>query len=238
MSVSLAWRFCSCHLPCTADVASFDAALFRVSAGEAAAMDAQQRLMLECAWEAVAAAPAGAPTSGGTGGKARGAPSQQAGGSLSTPKPRDLGLPLAAAPRHQAVRAGRAAPFATDTGVYVGASYAEWSALLQQHSQARSPFTATGSVLSVIAGVPAGAALRPALRRLLLGTDGFSARPPLMLSSGMRTHPPALAAGRISYLLGLSGPAVVTNTACSSSLVALSSARNALRLGVVRSAIR
>src|SRR5687768_12010440 len=38
------------------DVESFDAALFGVSAGEAAILDPQQRLLLECGWEALEAA--------------------------------------------------------------------------------------------------------------------------------------------------------------------------------------
>ena len=42
---------------------------------------------------------------------------------------------------------------------------------------------------------------------------------------------PAVAAGRLSYVLGLQGPCVATDTACSSSLVAISQACDSLRLG-------
>ena len=38
------------------------------------------------------------------------------------------------------------------TGVFVGASYAEWSLLQQQHRVPQSTYTASGSGLSVLAG--------------------------------------------------------------------------------------
>ncbi len=40
----------------------------------------------------------------------------------------------------------------------------------------------------------------------------------------------AMAAGRLSYTLGLQGPCISVNTACSSSLVALDSACQSMRL--------
>ena len=58
---------------------------------------------------------------------------------------------------------------------------------------------------------------------------------PLAFSlSGIET---AVAAGRVSYCLGLQGPAVCVNTACSSSLVALDSAAMALAFGRVDQAV-
>lgn len=44
-------------------------------------------------------------------------------------------------------------------------------------------------------------------------------------------------AGRISYVLGLSGPCMAIDTACSSGLVAIANAHNALMLGAIPAAI-
>eukprot|EP00887_Chlorella_sp_A99_P003362 scaffold26.g3362.t1 len=168
------------------DTASFDASLFRVSASEAALLDPNQRLMLECAWEAVAASPATAPTSAV--GSRAGAASRLGGG------PAPSGLAPWPGTTKPASSLPHGPPPPNDTGVYVGASYAEWTMLLQAHAQGHSSYAASGGNLSVVSG-------------------------------------------RISFLFGFSGPAVVTDTACSSALVALSSARNALRLGVCRTAV-
>ena len=47
----------------------------------------------------------------------------------------------------------------------------------------------------------------------------------------------SVAAGRVSYCLGLEGPAICVNTACSSSLVALDTATMALTLGKIAQAV-
>ncbi|KAL4457259.1 hypothetical protein ABPG75_012124 [Micractinium tetrahymenae] len=105
------------------DVAGFDSGLFSVSPSECQLMDPQQRLLLEAAWEAAAA-------TGSTSGTSL----------LARPKPGlRRGLP-------------GSGPGAGETGVFVGASYAEWMLLQQQLGAAATSYTASGSGLSVLAG--------------------------------------------------------------------------------------
>ena len=47
----------------------------------------------------------------------------------------------------------------------------------------------------------------------------------------------SVAAGRVSYILGLTGPNIAVDTACSSSLVAVHLACKSLRLGECRVAL-
>ena len=122
------------------DVAGFDADFFAISPREAAAMDPQQRMLLEVAWEALEHA---------------GIPPDSLGG--------------------------------TRTGVMMGLSTWDYT----------------------IVNLERGAEI-----------DAY-------LSTG---NPHSTAVGRISYLLGLRGPAVAVDTACSSSLVAVHLACQSLRL--------
>ncbi|MFF0414486.1 guadinomine polyketide synthase module 2 GdnF, partial [Kitasatospora sp. NPDC004745] len=122
-------------------VAEFDAALFGVSAREAASIDPQQRLLLEVSWAAF----------------------------------EDAGMPVRSLPAR--------------TGVFVGISNVDYREAMVSHGAEH--------------------------------LDGY-------FSSGSTT---STASGRLSYFLGLTGPALSVDTACSSSLVSVHLAVMNLRSG-------
>ncbi|MCN4336049.1 phthiocerol type I polyketide synthase PpsB [Mycobacterium tuberculosis] len=122
------------------DVAGFDAEFFGITPREAAAMDPQQRMLLEVAWEALEHA---------------GIPPDSLGG--------------------------------TRTAVMMGVYFNEYQSMLAASPQNVDAYSGTGNAHSITVG-------------------------------------------RISYLLGLRGPAVAVDTACSSSLVAVHLACQSLRL--------
>ncbi|WP_078800164.1 phthiocerol type I polyketide synthase PpsB [Mycobacterium tuberculosis] len=122
------------------DFAGFDAEFFGITPREAAAMDPQQRMLLEVAWEALEHA---------------GIPPDSLGG--------------------------------TRTAVMMGVYFNEYQSMLAASPQNVDAYSGTGNAHSITVG-------------------------------------------RISYLLGLRGPAVAVDTACSSSLVAVHLACQSLRL--------
>uniref|UniRef100_UPI0003653A1E beta-ketoacyl synthase N-terminal-like domain-containing protein n=1 Tax=Nocardiopsis alkaliphila TaxID=225762 RepID=UPI0003653A1E len=81
------------------------------------------------------------------------------------------------------------------------------------------------------------ATLRSTPAGVFMGVVGQTYGPPVQTSTdgldGYRVtgSMPAVAAGRVSYTLGLEGPAITVDTACSSSLVALHLAIRSLRAG-------
>ncbi|KZS63253.1 polyketide synthase [Mycobacterium kansasii] len=122
------------------DVAGFDAEFFGITPREAAAMDPQQRMLLEVAWEALEHA----------------------------------GIPPDSLARSR-------------TGVMMGVYFNEYQSMLASSPENVDAYSGTGNAHSITVG-------------------------------------------RISYLLGLRGPAVAVDTACSSSLVAVHLACQSLRL--------
>ena len=91
-----------------------------------------------------------------------------------------------------------------------------WEALEQAGID---PTSLRGSEIGVFSGI--------------MGVDYFAAGTIPPESEGFTQHraPPSVASGRVSYVLGLEGPAVTLDTACSSSLVAMHLAVQALRRG-------
>jgi len=122
------------------DIAGFDAEFFGITPREAAAMDPQQRMVLEVSWEALEHA---------------GIPPDSLGG--------------------------------TRTGVMMGVYFNEYQSMVAASPENVGAYSGTGNAHSITVG-------------------------------------------RISYLLGLRGPAVAVDTACSSSLVAVHLACQSLRL--------
>lgn len=189
-----------------------------MSPSECHTLDPQQRLLLEAIWEVASAA--SATTGKSLIARTRMPPQRKANVSNS---------------RRSSVVFGSAA----ETGVFVGASSAEWMLLQQQHSKHLSSFSASGSGLSVLAGMCLGLAQKVcAWRRKVLYAcqvgrlssfqTAFAGR-----HSSFRLLPGPLLTGRISFLFGWTGPSTVTDTACSSSLVALNTAFNCLMVRLI-----
>ena len=122
------------------DIAGFDAEFFGITPREAAAMDPQQRMLLEVSWEALENAGIAPDSLGGT-----------------------------------------------RTGVMMGVYFNEYQSMLATSPENVDAYSGTGNAHSITVG-------------------------------------------RISYLLGLRGPAVAVDTACSSSLVSVHLACQSLRL--------
>lgn len=123
------------HLSCQqfhigAGTCDFDAALFGITAPEAALMDPQQRLLLEAAYETLSMGPP---------------PNQPT--MLQPGQSPGVRVPVSstASGRHEG--AGH-----TSSGVYVGISYAEYAQAAARAMPEVSTYTATGGSLSVAAG--------------------------------------------------------------------------------------
>jgi acyl transferase domain-containing protein len=214
VSCAVVYRF-GAFLP---DVASFDSALLAVSSAEAALMDPQQRLLLETAAEVLLLAS----------------------GSSAQP------LPL------------QQQPWWGGVGAFIGIASSDYGSLVKAAAPAGmicchtsgcwelDPVNNLGHVWCAVATSSAECHMllcsrccmqdrcnikMPASSCLVMGSTKKTAHRCVLPSGAFHATANAIsvAAGRLSYTFGLSGPAMSVDTACSASLVALHLAKDAVK---------